>query len=776
MALSNDYGNLASYNLHTLEKEASAREEDRKIGRIPEAIEKKKRKQIFKMGKGKKSTEAATAKIPPARAGKTASTTPQAGTTAAEPSRLRQVCGRAPTLEPWMKQTVVLKLKEVDGRIPDLTPEVFGKKCILDQGFTKAETLSVQSFVKGVFYITFMSLHICQRYWEKVKAAGPDSILGKFLANSPIQREERRVTVSMRNPHTPGKDINTFLQRFCTVVKEPSRIPEANGFWTGKWTAVCRLRRYPLGDLQHLPPCYSLGSSAGILHYADKPQTCRRCGKIGHVGRNCSEPACRYCRAAGHEAKDCPRSKTCNLCGLADHIYKDCPQRARTYAGALIRGRPTVTGETETAETTARKDFFQARGRQQVCARKRELRRLQRELQSLQDLHRCGWDVRQDLEDTKNRLKGHFEEESDNVFRSKVEHLEKGEKCNSFFFRKLHSGHIPLSELRDETGTLRKGKEEVMGVVSNFYTNLYSPKDMDPIAADRFLSELFAECIRRNPEIRGITAPGPDRREVKCSLYMDDVKVFCANQRSIDLLVQTCEDFGQASGAKVNCGKSEAMLFGNWFRPSTASIPFNIKPDVLKILGVYFGAEGAALKSWDERLSKMNQKFGLWSLRELTIEGKTLVLRSEILPVLQYLAQAWPPQRKTCRAITKAVFYFIWGSKMDRVKRSVMFKEPAKGGKGVPDIATLLRVFFACNCIRRTLTNTSQKDSAGRSMSRFFLLPLWRSLGWDKWDSSVPYNWDTPWFYLETFKFIKDNELHRVKPDLWKPKTMHSAC
>ncbi|KAM5152703.1 LOW QUALITY PROTEIN: uncharacterized protein ACMZJ9_010829 [Mantella aurantiaca] len=51
-------------------------------------------------------------------------------------------------------------------------------------------------------------------------------------------------------------------------------------------------------------------------------------------------------------------------------------------------------------------------------------------------------------------------------------------------------------------------------------------------------------------------------------------------------------------------------------------------------------------------------------------------------------------------------------------------------------------------------------------------LPLWRSLGWDKWDSSVPYNWDTPWFYLETFMFIKDNEL-QVKPDLWKPKTIH---
>lgn len=644
-----------------------------------------------------------------------------------------------------------------------------------------------------------------------------------------------------------------------------------------------------------------------------------------------------------------------------------------------------------------------------MCARKKELRRLQRQVQSLQDLHHCGWDVRQDLEDTKRSLKGHFEEESRHiVFRAKVENLEKGEKCNSFFFRKLHSGHTPLSELRDETGTLQKGKKAVMQVVSDYYTNLYSPKETDTQAADRFLSgisnqidpagsstvntplvleelhsaaksfrrgrtpgcddlpvelyvalwdlvgpdllelyeemvvegrmppslregmitilykrkgersdlknwrpisllnvdykilakvlanrlksvigqiihpdqtcgipgrriadslalvrdtvqyihgrhvhaalvsldqekafdrvshefmcralrrfglgemfcsyvnvmytdisslvlvngwktdpfpilsgvrqgcplspllfvcciELFARSIRRNPEIRGITAPGPDRREVKCSLYMDDVTVFCADRRSIDTLAQTCEDFGQASGAKVNCGKSEVMLFGKWFLPSSAPIPFSIKTDFIKILGVWFGAEGAALKSWEERLSKMRQKFGLWSLRELTIEGKTLVLRSEILPVLQYLAQAWPPRVNTCKAITRAVFHFIWSSKMDRVKRAVMFKEPLKGGKGVPDIATLLRVCFACNCIRRTLVDRTV-DSGGNSMSRFFLLPLWRTLGWDKWDSSIPYNWDTPWYYLDTFKFIKELGLHGVKPDLWKPKTIH---
>ncbi|KAM4012169.1 uncharacterized protein ACNLHF_005233, partial [Anomaloglossus baeobatrachus] len=303
--------------------------------------------------------------------------------------------------------------------------------------------------------------------------------------------------------------------------------------------------------------------------------------------------------------------------------------------------------------------FFQAKSQQQACLKRRDFRRLQRELRSLQDLLRCGWDVREELEETKRSLKRHFEEESERiVFRSKVENLEKGEKCNSFFFRKLHAGHTPMNELRDESGSIRRGKENVMKVVSDFYSELYARKTTDPEAADKFLSELFAEAIRRNGEIRGITAPGPERFEVKCSLYMDDVTVFCADRRSVDTLVQTCETFGWASGAK-----------------------------------------------------------------------------------------------------------------MDRVKRSIMYKDPRKGGKGVPDIPTLLRSSFVCDCVRRTLR--VKRGSAGGSMSRFFLLPLWRRIGWDKWDSSFPYNWTAPWFYGDVVRFVREHQLEGLKPDLWKPKTIH---
>ncbi|XP_077112932.1 uncharacterized protein LOC143768131 [Ranitomeya variabilis] len=240
----------------------------------------------------------------------------------------------APTLEPWMRQTVALKLKEVDGRVPDMSPDVFSQKMLLERGFSRSETLCVQTFLTGIFFVTFATVNACRRFWEMVSAEGSDPSLSAFTGSCPIQREERRITISTRNPHTPGKDICTFLRRFCLVVREPTHILNGCGFWTGKWSVTVRLHRDPASSdrLQHLPPTFSLGNSYGLIYYPDMPRNCRRCGKKGHEMKDCKEDACRTCRVMGHSSKDCPRRMSCNLCGLADHMYKDCPKRQRSWA------------------------------------------------------------------------------------------------------------------------------------------------------------------------------------------------------------------------------------------------------------------------------------------------------------------------------------------------------------------------------------------------------------------------------------------------------------
>eukprot|EP00079_Xenopus_tropicalis_P029462 XP_012824861.1 PREDICTED: uncharacterized protein LOC105948215 isoform X1 [Xenopus tropicalis] len=745
--------------------------------------------------------------------------------TPAQASALPPKATQSPNLEPWMRQTVVLKLREVEGKAPDMSTDVFGKKMVMEQGFSKAETVSIQTFIGGLFYITFASMAICRRYWERVKAAGPESPFTRFVGNSPIQREERRVTVAMRNPHTPVKDIITFLTRFCTVIRDPIQITDSNGFWTGKYSVLVKLQREESSadGLKHLPQSFSLGSSPGLIYYPDQPQTCRKCGQLGHQAKTCTANACRICKVLGHEAKDCPRSKACNLCGLASHVYRDCPQRSRTYA-SVAQAKPTPSAPANNRATPAAPAKTHNKGKTPAPAKvtppaPAKTKNNEKKgkpptaapapsptpaptftppsplaapltsppgaagfsLEDFPPLTHPSHPLPSSPALCKKRTREAEDSPTAEQQEKKMAVADPGDTSSSEEDegKVVEQATEDMELLLEELGQIPVKPEDVNRVLQleeALLLQLESPEESPPPPDNAGgdppdQSELFAECIRRNPEIRGITAPGPARSQIKCSLYMDDVTVFCADQPSVRALVQTCEDFSKASGAKVNCGKSETLLFGDWNLASD-NVPFSIKADFIKILGVWFGGEGAALKCWEERMAKVRQKIGLWSLRDLTIEGKTLVLRNEILPVLQYMAQAWPPLATVCRAITRAVFHFIWGSKMDRVKRSVMYKAPCKGGKGVPDIPTLLRSFFVCNCIRQTITG-KEKDSVGSSMSRFFLLPLWRSLGWDKWDSSYPYNWNTPWFYLDVTKFVREHQLEGVKPDLWKPKTIH---
>ncbi|KAJ1217840.1 hypothetical protein NDU88_005427 [Pleurodeles waltl] len=120
--------------------------------------------------------------------------------------------------------------------------------------------------------------------------------------------------------------------------------------------------------------------------------------------------------------------------------------------------------------------------------KKSDFRQLQSKVQRLFELELRGWDVDDELEETRKGLTEHFREESRKIiFRTRTENLKKDEKCNSFFFKKLHSAHTQLVELQVLEGNLQSGKEHVMGFVTHFYGELYSPKSSERSQVDSFL-------------------------------------------------------------------------------------------------------------------------------------------------------------------------------------------------------------------------------------------------------------------------------------------------
>lgn len=193
--------------------------------------------------------------------------------------------------------------------MPDLSQEVFGKKMVLEQGVSKVETLSIQTLITEMFYITFAWINICKQFWDMVKAAGPESPVSRLIGNCPVQREEKRTIVSMWNPHIPGKDITSFLKWFCMVVRDPTHILNVNGFWTGKWSMIVCLHNDPTSHdgVQHLPQTFYLRNSLRLIFKSEMTHICQRCSWKGHWVKVCKEFACRICHVAGHKTKDCLR-------------------------------------------------------------------------------------------------------------------------------------------------------------------------------------------------------------------------------------------------------------------------------------------------------------------------------------------------------------------------------------------------------------------------------------------------------------------------------------
>lgn len=92
-------------------------------------------------------------------------------------------------------------------------------------------------------------------------------------------------------------------------------------------------------------------------------------------------------------------------------------------------------------------------------------------------------------------------------------------------------------------------------------------------------------------KLNGVYFPQCDS-PFKLSVYADDLIVMVRTQSDIDVLTQTVKDFGFISSAKVNWGKSEALMVGEELG-DRLRLPGGLvwRKEGLKYLGVFLGDE-----------------------------------------------------------------------------------------------------------------------------------------------------------------------------------------
>ncbi|XP_067876004.1 collagen alpha-2(IV) chain-like [Heterodontus francisci] len=93
---------------------------------------------------------------------------------------------------------------------------------------------------------------------------------------------------------------------------------------------------------------------------------------------------------------------------------------------------------------------------------------------------------------------------------------------------------------------------------------------------------------------------------------------------SINGLMSICDQSEMASGVKVNRGMSEAMFFGKW--ADRSFVPFAVRSDYLKVLGIWPGGAAACITNWKERIAMVKHNLSMWEQRSLSIVGEKLYL------------------------------------------------------------------------------------------------------------------------------------------------------
>ncbi len=206
--------------------------------------------------------------------------------------------------------------------------------------------------------------------------------------------------------------------------------------------------------------------------------------------------------------------------------------------------------------------------------------------------------------------------------------------------------------------------------------------------------------------------------------FADDINVICLNDNeSINEIFKEYQRLTNKSGLTLNADKTEILNING--ENKTYSVSYDDKivkiktVGKLKICGIYYCTkmEEDYNLNVNEKIVKMKVNLKKWASRRLTLEGKSLIIKTFGISQLIYNMQCINFHDKQLQQIERIIFAFLWGNEdidssraKDRIERSVMKNEYSKGGLNITDIDCLNKSLKLRQYIRACKSNHSVRD------------------------------------------------------------------
>ncbi len=236
----------------------------------------------------------------------------------------------------------------------------------------------------------------------------------------------------------------------------------------------------------------------------------------------------------------------------------------------------------------------------------------------------------------------------------------------------------------------------------------------DPIKIERGVKQgdalscaIFILCIdpllrnlNSNHKIRAV----PNNNIYKAAAYADDISVICMNEENS--IQEVFKEYGKLttrSGLELNADKTEILILNDKGRKNIKfcydESDFEITTvEKIKICGLVFANDPKEEHRQNvlNKIKRLEHNLKLWSHRHLTMEGKSLIVKTFGLSQLIYNMQSYKFEKNDLLLIERMIFKFLWSTSeqqngIDRIRRSIMKNIYSKGGMKITDVECLDR-------------------------------------------------------------------------------------
>ena len=232
------------------------------------------------------------------------------------------------------------------------------------------------------------------------------------------------------------------------------------------------------------------------------------------------------------------------------------------------------------------------------------------------------------------------------------------------------------------------------GYMSSYFSITRGIRQGDSLSALLYViqAEPLAEFFRQCGDIKGIRViHGQNDTEVKICQYVDDAVIPLQNTGMIKRTLDIIYDFGMASGSRLNLSKTVGLTSRQELHGKQIyGINMTVGPE--KLLGIPVGKNCVCDEFWNKLLDKVKNRFMIWRGRDLSLSGRVHIIKSLGIASVLYACEMKTMERRHVDALKKMLWDFLWKGKRCTVKKEFCYLPRDKGGIGMIDFESVLKV------------------------------------------------------------------------------------